>query len=190
MTDRPGRDMLASIMDMQAAFQRTVPDGVVSFKEANDDELLMAMVRTQTLACIDELMEAMNETGWKPWASSNHFNVEAFRSELIDAFRFWLNLVHISGMSAEGVFMLYQESMLKTRARVDNGYDGVSTKCPGCKRAYDDKAVSCKPRKDENPTALEILDGPTPAWCQVYGYVTADGQMMAHGTTGWYVVST
>lgn len=181
------RDKLETIMDMQASFQATVPDGVVSFKQTNDDELLMAMVRTQTLACIAELIEAMEETGWKPWASSNHFNVNKFRCELIDAFRFWLNLVHISGMSAEGVFVLYQESMLKTRLRVENGYDGVTTKCPACHRAYDDSSVECKPPSGLAGDNPEDAGDPQPAWCSQLGNINASGDWIvwAGPIVGW-----
>lgn len=184
MGDRPDRDMLTAMMDMQSSFQATVPDGVVSFKETNDLELLMSMIRTQTLACIAELMEAMDETGWKPWASSNHFNVEAFRSELIDAFRFWMNLVHISGMSAQGVFNHYQESLVKTRDRVTNGYDGTN-KCPGCRRAYDDTYVTCIAMVPNTIAQEEV-----PAFCDVsQAYVSAAGDVMALGASGWYVVT-
>jgi hypothetical protein len=161
--------MLVRIMAMQAEFQSRTPNGVVSFKESTPDRVA-EMVRVQTLACIGELTEALNEVGWKPWASSNHFNVEAFRSELIDVLRFWLNLVHISGMSAEGVLAHYEESLAKTNARVENGYTGLH-KCPACKRAYDDKAVGCWPRTEDDP--------PTPAYCVSRGaHVSATGDPM------------
>lgn len=168
-------DMLVRIMAMQAEFQTRTPNGVVSFKETTPEHVA-EMVRVQTLACIKELGEALDEVGWKPWASSRHINVEAFRSELIDAFRFWLNLVHISGMSAEGVLSHYEESLTKTNARVENGYTGIN-KCPGCKRSYDDIHVRCLPRDDGN-------DPPTPSWCAApSSYVSDTGDLMVWSPT-------
>lgn len=178
--------MLKSIMDMQASFQARTPDGVVSFKECTPERAI-EMVRIQTLACIKELGEALDEVGWKPWASSRHFNVEAFRSELIDAFRFWLNLVHISGMSAEGVMNHYLESLAKTDARVENGYTGLD-KCPSCKRAYDDKHIGCWP-----PTENIEDVPPTPAWCEAAcTYVSSSGEPMEWSVAqlAWVVSST
>ena len=177
-------DMLARIMRMQAEFQTRTPNGVTkSFKEMSGDETA-ELVRTQTLACITELTEALGEVGWKPWASSRHINVEGFRAELIDAFRFWMNLICIAGLSPEGVMHYYEESLAKTNKRVDNGYTGLA-KCPGCKRSYDDRAVSCWPRTENEPGVP-----PTPAFCAISQlYLSATGDVMewsvAH--TDWVV---
>lgn len=182
------RDKLEAIMDMQAAFQATVPDGVRSFKEYHGrigQSEMMEHIRTQTLACVAELMEAMDEAGWKPWATSDHLNVEAFRSELIDAFRFWLNLMHIAGLSAEGVMSYYQESLNKTRARVENGYDGVTDKCPACHRAYDDASVECY--RANVPTHPLDASDVQPAWCSQVGNINASGEWIVWGgpIVGW-----
>lgn len=181
-------DILTRIMEMQAEFQQRTPDGVTeSFKETTPEKVC-EMVRTQTLACIKELTEALDEVGWKPWASSRYVNVEAFRSELIDAFRFWLNLIYIAGLSPDGVLNYYEQSLAKTNARIDNGYDGVSTKCPGCKRDYGDPGVMCHPQFDS--TVDQPIE-PTPAYCAAKSrYVSASGEYMNLGETGWYVDAT
>jgi dUTPase-like protein len=176
--------MLEEIMKKQAEFQFRTPDGVKDLKEIADEEMLMSMTRTQILACIAELVEALDEIGWKPWTSSNHFNVEAFRSELIDAFRFWLNLVHISGMSAKDVLNKFNESLEKTNRRVEHGYDGLN-KCPACHRAYDDKHMRCK--KEPKDSLVQDADKAFMAgisYCQVYGYINREGKqmMVANGT--------
>jgi hypothetical protein len=183
MTDRPGRDKLEAIMDMQASFQAEVPDGITQCFKEMSGERTAQLVREQTLACAAELFEALDEIGWKPWATSRHVNVEAFRSELIDAFRFWLNLIHIAGLSADGVLSYYLESLAKTRARVEDGYDGVTSKCPGCKRAYDDTGAQCFPK---HPTVVFTEDDP--AWCTVVGHVSPQGDAMLYTpASGWFM---
>lgn len=100
-------------------------------------------VRDMTLALIDELSEALNETGWKPWASSRHLNRDAYVAELVDALHFLANLFLVAGVSENEITALYMAKAEKNRLRQENGYDGVSSKCQTCGRALDDTAVSC-----------------------------------------------
>lgn len=95
------------------------------------------------VALIDELHEALAEIGWKPWATSNHFNQEAVKGELVDAFHFFMNLCLVSGVSAQDLIDGYTSKSAKNIQRQADGYDGVSTKCTVCKRALDDAAVRC-----------------------------------------------
>lgn len=178
MPDEP-TDKLERLMWLQDQFQHKTPHGVTqSFKEMSGEQTAQ-LVREQTLACAAELFEALDEVGWKPWASSRHFNVEAFRAELIDALRFWMNLISIAGLSPEGVMSYYMESLNKTTKRLD-GYTGLN-KCPACKRSYDDKAVSCYPRTNDDTS------DPYPAWCEAAQlYVTATGEPMVWDVVhGW-----
>lgn len=110
--------------------------------ELTDDER-MDWVRWNVLALEDELHEAMQETGWKPWATSNHLNKDAFRGEMVDAFHFFLNLMLVGGITAEDLLAGYQKKREKNARRQELGYDGVVDKCPECKRALDDDAVRC-----------------------------------------------
>ena len=95
------------------------------------------------LALTDELHEALAETGWKPWATSRHINDDAFKSELIDAFHFMGNLFLAADMDGDEVMRRYRKKRQVNADRQADGYDGVTTKCPVCKRALDDPAVSC-----------------------------------------------
>ena len=58
------------------------------------DEERAQYIRDMSLALTDELHEALNETGWKPWATSRHINRQAYLGELIDVLHFWCNLVN------------------------------------------------------------------------------------------------
>ena len=95
------------------------------------------------VALVDELHEALAEIGWKPWASSMHFNQDAVRGELVDAFHFFMNLCLVSGVSAQDLIDGYIAKSAQNIKRQADGYDGVSTKCTRCKRALDDPAVHC-----------------------------------------------
>lgn len=95
-------------------------------------------------AATDELHELLAEIGWKPWAKSRHINLEAARGEFIDAMHFMANLALVLGLDdAADIMELYHKKHAKNAKRQEEGYDGVSTKCPGCHRALDDDAVEC-----------------------------------------------
>lgn len=131
----------------------------------------MEAIRDNVLACTDELHEALAETGWKPWATSNHINTEAFKSEMVDAWHFFMNLMLHSGMTADDLYQGYIKKNAKNIQRQTEGYDGVSTKCPHCKRAYDDSAVECGPQ----------LPGEPGAWCHfIHEFVDPSGAIVKH----------
>lgn len=114
-------------------------------------------IKDMHIALTDELHEALAETGWKPWASSNHVNEEAFKSELVDAFHFFMNLCMAVNMDPHELYGKYMAKRQKNIQRQIDGYDGVSTKCAGCGRALDDDAVKCA----KNPNYPET-------WCVVH----------------------
>jgi len=150
-------DRLEAMLDRQYDLQARV------FKTLDpdmSDEDKMAFVRTHVLALIDELHEALAETGWKPWATSNHLNADAFKGELVDAWHFFMNLMLVANMTAEDLYVRYMDKQRVNRKRQADGYDGVSSKCPGCRRAYDDVAVTCRPRGSIAPGVM--------AWCSTH----------------------
>lgn len=108
-----------------------------------DRKPLIDFLHWNVTALTDELHEMLAEMGWKPWAKSRHINLEAARGEAIDALHFLLNIFLGLGMDAEAVKLAYDNKHKKNAKRQEEGYDGVSTKCPGCGRALDDDAVKC-----------------------------------------------
>ena len=107
------------------------------------DEERAEFIRWNVLALEDELHEALAEVGWKPWASSRHLNRDAFKGELVDAFHFMMNLMLAAEIDADEFLEAYRSKRDKNAKRQSDGYDGISGKCPGCKRALDDAAVNC-----------------------------------------------
>lgn len=102
-------------------------------------------IKNNVLALTDELHEALNEVGWKPWATSRHVNERAFQGEIVDALHFLINLYLLGGGTPDTLYDQYREKNDKNRKRQQAGYDGIKDKCPGCKRALDDVGVACTP---------------------------------------------
>lgn len=142
-------DRLGLMLEMQRDLQLGYNNG----KRVEDftDTERMAEIRDNTLSMLSEVFEALAETGWKPWAKSNHINRDAFHGEIVDAWHFLMNLMLHTGMTADDLYAGYVRKNQINRARQANGYDGVSEKCPLCKRAYDDPAVSCTPPQNNIP---------------------------------------
>lgn len=151
MSDKP--DRLAIMLNMQSELQEK------SFGTRVEDLEGWARIqffKEMKLALQDELHEALDEMGWKIWASSKHWNEEAVKGELIDAWHFFMNLLIVSGMDAEEVFERYMKKHDVNVSRQKEGYDGVSTKCLGCKRALDDPAVTCHKLKSATAGGLTM----------------------------------
>lgn len=131
-------------------FQRMLPADRVQY------------IKESKLALQAELQEALDETGWKSWATSRHVNRDAYFGELVDAFHFFMNMLLVLGDDPRDVASeLFTRYCLKNRVnaeRQEAGYDGVSTKCPSCKRALDDAAVACWRRGDQGWCARDDVD--------------------------------
>lgn len=133
-------------MNLAEAFenQRRLQEEVYhALPDTEDNEAVVEFIRTNILALEDELHEALAEVGWKPWATSRHVNREAFLGEMTDAFHFFMNLLIVTGYDGQDLLKAYeQKSMINEQRQID-GYDGISSKCPGCGRALDDPSVRC-----------------------------------------------
>ena len=141
--------------------QRYMQEGVYGYDFAGmSDEDRVAFVKEMVLATEDELHEALNETGWKPWATSRHINRDAYKGELVDVMHFVLNLALVAGITADDLFEGYMAKSQKNIRRQEAGYDGIAGKCPMCRRAYDDEAVRCDPGKP----------GHTLSYCETNGF--------------------
>ena len=129
--------MLAAMLEMQLDLQRQHMGG--DPRELTGDAMADFM-RWNAYALEDELHEATTEVGWKPWATSRHINREAFMKEMVDAFHFFMNMLLCANPGtfpediAKEFFQLYRAKNAVNAQRQADGYDGVSTKCPNCKR--------------------------------------------------------
>ena len=107
-----------------------------------DPEARAGFLVWNAFAAEDEIHEAMQEVGWKPWASSRHINNAAFLDELVDALHFIGNMILAAAIEektppwelAEVIWNKYQAKVQVNIDRQREGYDGVKNKCPICKR--------------------------------------------------------
>lgn len=143
----------------QLEFQRRILNGIDP-ADLGDTEK-MAYLREQALGVLGEVHEALAETGWKTWATSDHINRQAYKGELADVFIFFMNLMLTADITPRELLAAVEAKQVKNNKRQDDGYDGVSTKCPKCNRAYDDDAVLCYPAGTSKDNAAYV------AWCDM-----------------------
>lgn len=161
-------DRLNALFVVQTELQKTILGGTHPRDLADAEK--MAYIREQAFALIHEVVEATGETGWKSWASSNHINRDAYVSELCaDVMRFFLNLCLVADVSAQELYKVFMAKRDRVMDRATNGYDGVSTKCPGCNRDYNDSGISCLPAES---IAVGAYCGRSGAYYNVSGYPT------------------
>lgn len=131
-------DRLNEIFMRQLQLQQLI-NGYALSKQDNDTRI--NNIKENVLACTAELHEALNEVGWKAWATTRHINQENLQKEIIDAFHFLLNLALHAGMDSQEFFRRFVEKNDLNYARQSIGYDGKAEKCPHCARALDDVGV-------------------------------------------------
>lgn len=121
-------------------------DALASDKLAHADYL-----RTNSIAAVAEIVEALEETRWKPWAASGPdepiiADKRAFAKEMVDALHFISNALVSGGVTDEELNEIYLEKMQVNRERQarKGGYQakrGID-KCRDCGRSFDDVGES------------------------------------------------
>lgn len=122
------------------------------------NELRIKFIQDMVTAAQCELVEILDEVGWKPWASSKHINVELGQGEVIDLLHFVFNLALGFGMTPAMVYDKYLEKQAANRLRATGRYNGIDEKCHRCGRDVGDVA-----RAVGKPTMLE-LEGNDTKW--------------------------
>lgn len=135
MTDR-----LSEMFSMQRSFQSRLGYDF----ECMDRRERIAFIKEMYTAALQELGEALNEVSWKPWANAEFINDAQLVAELVDAWHFIMNMVFAAwpGTTPDDAATLFHAAYMKkiavNHSRQDAGYDGISAKCPSCRRALDD----------------------------------------------------
>jgi hypothetical protein len=130
-----------------------------------EPDKLAEFMRSTAFALIAEVVEAMDETHWKPWSTRPDgegvvANRQRFVGELADVYIFFMNLMLCGDITTTELSEAVGKKQEKNLQRWLNGYNAQTTKCPKCKRSYDDEGVTCYPADKERG----IL-----ALCSVYG---------------------
>lgn len=99
-------------------------------------------IAEDVLALTDELHEALQSIGWKSWAKERGIiDRRAYLGEIVDALFFWMNLVNVTGATADEIESIYVEKHGRNMKRYANGREGYSTvegKCPNCRDDFGD----------------------------------------------------
>lgn len=96
------------------------------------------------LALHDEVSEMLQEVGWKPWTQPRGWvNRDAMIGEVVDQLHFIANILVTVGCTGSELQQRYTEKVAKNRARQLGGDDGVSRRCPRCRRSLDDVGGIC-----------------------------------------------
>ena len=104
-----------------------------------DLETKIQFIKDMKLALESELQELLDETDWKPWThGERQINYDGAKKELVDVWHFFMNYMLVLGMSTDELYKMYMKKRQVNADRQKNGYDGRSTKCPGCSRALED----------------------------------------------------
>jgi len=128
-----------------------------------DPDALSQYIRDQAFAMIGETYEAVEETHWKPWAVRPDgepvvISKQRYIGELADVYIFFMNLMLAGGVTTTELFQAVDDKQTKNLRRWTEGYDAKSTKCPACRRAYDDEDVKCYPAVSAEETgSLPVL---------------------------------
>lgn len=119
-----------------------------------EPDKLAEFIRSTGFALIAEVVEAVDETHWKPWsvrpdAEPMITNRQRFIGELADVYIFFMNLMLCGDVTTTELAEAVESKQEKNLQRWLKGYNAQTTKCPKCKRSYDDEGVDCYPKDDE-----------------------------------------
>lgn len=142
---------------------------------------LKEYIRTQAFALMAEVVEATDETQWKPWAADIPdqpiVDKPRYVGELADVFIFFMNMMLAGKVSVTELCQAVDAKQDKNIKRQQDGYNAKDTKCPGCKRAYDDPGVNCT-LFPCTPVHSDPDVGAGAAWCENLGFRMPDGAWM------------
>lgn len=77
----------------------------------------------QSLALIDEVMEALRETSWKPWKQVKPRDKDKLKEEIVDIWHFLINLTLSAGFKdSKELYELFMAKNKTNHKRQDDGY--------------------------------------------------------------------
>lgn len=109
-------DQLNEIFELQRALQERL---------GNKPESLLynqGLITVNSIALIDEVIEALRETPWKPWKRNQQLNPDRFREEIVDAWHFLINLSLCAGFDADTLAAAFKNKNVVNHKRQDKGY--------------------------------------------------------------------
>lgn len=178
MTETPSWQWLAHHKEFQEGTYGTV------FSDFETDYTTRTeFVSWNLRAAIHELVEAGDETPWKPWSSRDpremwEANRDNYAGEIIDVLFFLANAALAVGMTDEEIERRYKAKAAVNTKRQETGYDAHSTKCPHCARELDKPGAYATGRNwpDPRDSSVRIYKLFCLSCEQHFDYRTTDGE--------------
>lgn len=150
------------------------------YKLSRNPEAMIEHYRTTSLALIDEVLEALHHTPWKPWSRRVTWDWDELHGELVDIFTFFVQLCQLTGLDAGGLARGYFEKSKINQERQDSGVYGVESQQPKLSQQQLDKLYEIA-ELGECTTAHVGCLIVTPDGCEAWGYnCAADGTPCTH----------
>lgn len=139
---------MASLLALLRAQEQLQHHYGYKFEEMTVEERI-TFIKEQAIALTDEVHEALGEIKWKSWTAGDpYINETSYLNELTDALHFLMNMMLATGHGADALSSMmatrYFEKNSRNHKRADDGYDGVTGKCPKCRRDLNDPGVTCE----------------------------------------------
>ena len=117
-------DKLDNLFNLQEKFQKRL--GNLPFESLHDRQYFINLM---TLACTDELLEALRNTSWKNpdviaygWKRTQQYQEKEFKEELIDVWHFLINLSLAADLTSQELYDSFIIKNKENNKRQDEQY--------------------------------------------------------------------
>ena len=100
------------------------------YKLSHNHAAMVDHYRVTSLALIDEVMEALHHSPWKPWSKRTAWERDKLHGELVDVFTFFVQLCLLTGLSSEELKEGYFKKAEINKERQDSGVYGIDPPRP------------------------------------------------------------
>lgn len=139
------------------------------YKLSHDPKAMIDHYRIASLALVDEVMEALHHTPWKPWSKRTEWERDKLHEELVDVFMFFVELCQLAGLSADALESGYFEKSRINEDRQKSGTYGVDSPLSKLTQRQIDALYKVAERGECTTDKVGCLIV-SPTGVEVYGY--------------------
>lgn len=154
------------------------------YKLSHDPKAMVDHYRVASLALVDEVMEALHHTPWKPWSKRTEWEWDKLHEELVDVFTFFVELCQLVGLSAEELEKGYFKKVDVNQARQDSGIYGIKVPGPQITKRQLERLYEVAEQGECTSAkvgCLIVTEDGRESWGYNFG---ADGQPCTHPASG------
>lgn len=105
--------------------QKYLMEGIYKLDHSRED--MINHYRVTSLALVDEVMEALHHTPWKPWSKRVEWEWGDLHAELVDVFTFFIQLCILAGVGPEDLSSGYFKKAQINEDRQKSGTYGLDS---------------------------------------------------------------